>query len=831
MTRSAPSGSLASWFDVWHPAYRSQMIQLAVLSAGTGILVYIENVGLAEFSKSFAAVGTVAPSSGLVRTLETWAGGAGVSLHLLFLVLFIAPRLARIGVDSLIRLRGAILLHRSRCDLEAQILDHLLRKDDSFFVTRAPAEILNRLSGDINRVSERRNTRSQQRQSIFLIIGNLYFFYRADWRLALAALATCAAGAWTMHRLTTPVQEMDKALLACEDHVKASFEDFLRASSEVQVAGLRRAVTKRFEGTQDRRRDVFVRFTKLATRVWIASNLSYVFAFVALCLTLLYRSEGGAAFALVPVVLTALPELFTLASGLVLQGLTLRFADTSQQRLLEYEAGSADGDDTTIAEGPADAAPLVVSNATYRYRTPEGALQGGIIDVTTEFSVGKWTAIVGPAGSGKSTLLQLVVARARTQSGTLSFGGVDYDAMSVRDLANVLTLMPQTLAVLDASLRENLLFVRGNPPRDLDGEDLGIIESTGLGAIARMKALTMLPSDAEGGALASRIVELRAQVRAALASAGVVIERFEAGGRDPDAMVVEQIVRARGDRTRLSERLFDRSMRPTIESLARSRFGRALAERARPILEESRGLLALPSFTEYARLAPRPIAERVWQARVEAVVGLRGQSPVEVQARILIALTAFGDEYGDLPAHDSAANEVRAALGDVLVALDPSLPHPHMTWRENFIFGHARAPNSRAEGRIDEVVLETLAAARLDGDLLHIGLAFQVGRGGVRLSGGQRQLAALTRALLRRTPVIVLDEPTSALDPNSRARVGSILRAWARERVVITVSHDPELVRQADEIRVLEGGHLVASGPFKVLQAESAVFRKVLRVR
>ncbi|MFB3820165.1 MAG: ATP-binding cassette domain-containing protein, partial [Candidatus Methylomirabilales bacterium] len=104
-----------------------------------------------------------------------------------------------------------------------------------------------------------------------------------------------------------------------------------------------------------------------------------------------------------------------------------------------------------------------------------------------------------------------------------------------------------------------------------------------------------------------------------------------------------------------------------------------------------------------------------------------------------------------------------------------------------------------------------------------------IGRLGSRLSGGQGQLVALCRALLRRTPVLVLDEPTSALDPASRARVAALLRGWRTDRVVISVSHDVEFVREADEVLLLDAGRLVASGPFEALERDSPLFARTLR--
>ena len=99
--------------------------------------------------------------------------------------------------------------------------------------------------------------------------------------------------------------------------------------------------------------------------------------------------------------------------------------------------------------------------------------------------------------------------------------------------------------------------------------------------------------------------------------------------------------------------------------------------------------------------------------------------------------------------------------------------------------------------------MEYLAMTALDGEVaaMEEGLETVVGSGGVRLSGGQAQRLALARTLAHPRPVLVLDDPFSALDRGTEDKVFENLKQYARDKVVILISHRlyhfPEMQRVA----------------------------------
>ena len=85
--------------------------------------------------------------------------------------------------------------------------------------------------------------------------------------------------------------------------------------------------------------------------------------------------------------------------------------------------------------------------------------------------------------------------------------------------------------------------------------------------------------------------------------------------------------------------------------------------------------------------------------------------------------------------------------------------------------------------------------------------------GGKNLSQGQRQLVGLGRAILRRSPIVILDEATASIDLQTAQEVQRVLREELAQSTVIMIAHRVEAVRQADWAVVLDKKKVVASGP------------------
>ena len=118
-----------------------------------------------------------------------------------------------------------------------------------------------------------------------------------------------------------------------------------------------------------------------------------------------------------------------------------------------------------------------------------------------------------------------------------------------------------------------------------------------------------------------------------------------------------------------------------------------------------------------------------------------------------------------------------------------------------------------------EEMLEAINLAQLEPwfNELQEGLKTRLGTGGRSVSQGQSRRIAIAQALLQNPAILVLDEPTEGLDNQSKQTVMNAIMHVMSDASVLTITHDPALLAQMDNIIWLENGKLVAQGSHKEL--------------
>ena len=111
------------------------------------------------------------------------------------------------------------------------------------------------------------------------------------------------------------------------------------------------------------------------------------------------------------------------------------------------------------------------------------------------------------------------------------------------------------------------------------------------------------------------------------------------------------------------------------------------------------------------------------------------------------------------------------------------------------------------------------------------GYETMIGEAGSTLSGGEKQRISIARAILKDAPIVILDEATSSVDPENEKALLDAIFELTKNKTLISIAHRLSTVRTADQIIVIDQGHIVQKGTHKELAEKEGIYRTFLKCR
>jgi len=186
-----------------------------------------------------------------------------------------------------------------------------------------------------------------------------------------------------------------------------------------------------------------------------------------------------------------------------------------------------------------------------------------------------------------------------------------------------------------------------------------------------------------------------------------------------------------------------------------------------------------------------------------------------LQGRILEARRAFAE---NLPADLKGAVEF----------YDVDRYNAASSLQDNILFGKMVYGRAQAQAKVGELMSQVIEALELRSTVVEVGLDFEVGIGGTRLSPAQRQKASIARAVLKRPQIMILSEATAALDGSAQTTILNNIRAEFRGRSLIWVMHQPSQARGFDRVLVMSSGKLAERGTFEELAERGSTLSELI---
>ena len=233
--------------------------------------------------------------------------------------------------------------------------------------------------------------------------------------------------------------------------------------------------------------------------------------------------------------------------------------------------------------------------------------------------------------------------------------------------------------------------------------------------------------------------------------------------------------------------------------------------------------LPAPEKTGPNQLALADVSFTAPAGTLTALVGPSGAGKTTITHLVsrLYDPVAGSVRIGGTDIRDVTLESLRDVVG--VVTQDAHLYHD--TLRANLLYARPQATEHELVLACQAAQIWELISGLADG------LDTVVGDRGYRLSGGEKQRLAIARLLLKAPSVVVLDEATAHLDSESEAAVQRALKTALAGRTSLVIAHRLSTIREASQILVVSGGHIVERGRHEDLLAAGGLYADLYRTQ
>jgi putative ABC transport system ATP-binding protein len=515
--------------------------------------------------------------------------------------------------------------------------------------------------------------------------------------------------------------------------------------------------------------------------------------------------------------------------------------------------------------------------------------------VSLQIHPGETIAIVGGSAGGGDSLAEAFARLIWPESGKIVAGGDDLLELPESVTGRNISYASSDSYFFYGSLRDNLLYglkhapykaavyegpgatqrkweiseakMAGNPdfdtnsdwidyeaasathPDDLFAAILPVLDTVQLSTDILDLALRSIVDPAEHADLAARLVEMRHALRKELEDEDLssLVVSFEPGAYNTEATVGENLLfgTATGPALRgraISKNAYFRSVvgRTGLDS-ALFDMGYSIAENAVELFSD------LPPDHPFFQQLTFMTADDIplYQQLVQKLRGKGLDQASEEDRSSIIRLSflyieprhRFGLLTEELMAkivdvrrefHDGLPEELRGAIE----RYDPDHYTASASLMDNVLFGRISHKHADGSKRIRTIVSNLLNTLGLHEQVLAIGLDYNVGAGGKRLTSFQRQKLNLARALVRRSEYYILNRPLPGLDHRLQDEIArdvlKLVKRDGRNPAVIWVLSNAGLAHLFDRVMVFDRGMLVEDGTHATLVENNGIFKELV---
>jgi putative ABC transport system ATP-binding protein len=143
------------------------------------------------------------------------------------------------------------------------------------------------------------------------------------------------------------------------------------------------------------------------------------------------------------------------------------------------------------------------------------------------------------------------------------------------------------------------------------------------------------------------------------------------------------------------------------------------------------------------------------------------------------------------------------------------------------LFGRLVYGQAQAAQKVGRAIADVVDKLKLRPRIIEVGLDYNVGAGGKRLSAAQRQKGALVRALIKQPRLLILNNALAVFDDQTQRRLTERLRKMMTGGGMVLITDNIALARMFDKIVVMKDGRVVEQGGVRELDRDGSRFREI----
>ena len=470
-------------------------------------------------------------------------------------------------------------------------------------------------------------------------------------------------------------------------------------------------------------------------------------------------------------------------------------------------------------------------------------------NINLSLNPGETLALVGFSGSGKSTLALCIGQLYKYSGGHILLDEKEVADLTKKDLITNMGFVSQSPFIFSGSIEENLVYSHaaihdgGRDSPSLD-DKIAVLHQTGIFVdVLRFGLNTILDKERQGD-LAKRLIKVRENFhREYGGKLSDHVEFFDENKYLYFSSVAENLFLGTPNDDAFSENNLPQNPY-FLELLSQADLTTPLlslgAELSRQTVDILGSLSPDPVFFEQS-----PISLEEWDEAILLVERLKRTKLLHLtdMDRDYLLKLAFRFKPGKhklvgLPAIlERLILEGRALIHESITRDTPDAFSFYQlsdyiydqTIMNNILFGQTKTSNPKALDMINQSIIQLIIEEDFLETIVDLGMQFQVGSKGDKLSGGQRQKLAIARAFLKTPRMMIMDEATSALDNKSQTRIQNLLETrWKGKTTLISVVHRLDIIKNYDKVAVMKAGKIIEMGSYDELIAKKGALYELV---